>query len=1001
MKSFISNFKEDKMNYMEGVKRNCKSVVLTISLLLIPLCILAQSKKSNQYYQTGVELLEAEEVMEALAYFQKCDSLDKKKLKPTSPNYHRAELKIADCYEKIADYYDAAAKFAEAIQIQTVAAGMRKNILGDNHPDYASALSNLAWYYDESGSYKKAVSLQTKVVEILKNNYGDQHPDYADMLHDLAFYLFDLGNTNEAIRLCTIAMEIFKKQLGEQDPLYAASLSNLARYNHYIGNTPEAIRLGSIAVEIEKNTLGEESSDYLNSLNNLARYYSYVSNYTEAIKLTTIVAQIREKTVGKEHRDYTTALSNLAKYYACLGNYAEAIRLAKIVTENDKKTLGEDHPYYLISLDDLAWYYYCNGNNDEAIKLGKRASEAFKKVLGDQHRLYAESLEYLSYPYAGNGNYADAIRLATLSKEIREKVFGEGHPDHIWSLQNLANLKFINGDYDEATDYYKHCYTLLNSYVLKMFSSLTNSERTSFWLRNGNFCGTVLPYVAYKHNDTTLVSLAYDSQLFSKGLLLNADLEIQNLITQSGDTSFINRYYKIKLNREILDELYQMPLEERDMDADSLLKAIENEERQLVLSSKELGDYTKNLSVNWKDVQRNLKDNELAIEFTNFKDTAIGGQDVYIALVLKKGMDCPELVKLFGSDELWAINAKEYYTTPKLYNLVWRPLAQYLKGVKNVYMSPSGRFHAIGIEYLTDEKGKLFAEKYNTYRLSSTREPALQHAINPNRKASTYGGIKYDFSDDDWRSVKDVNDSIRSFRDMPLVSSKTSGRSSGMVSLDGTKIESNAVANLLRTANYEVSALSDVDATEESFKQFSGSGIKILHIGTHGFFERAGDLQNAGYKFFSSKQQSIEDRLLSCSGLLFAGANSALDPKRNGEIPEGVDDGILTAKEISRLDFKGLDLVVLSACQTGLGEITGEGVFGLQRGFKKAGAQTIVMSLWKVSDEATQMLMIEFFKRLTAGETKRAAFLAAQETVRQKYPNPIYWAAFVMVDGLD
>jgi CHAT domain-containing protein len=139
---------------------------------------------------------------------------------------------------------------------------------------------------------------------------------------------------------------------------------------------------------------------------------------------------------------------------------------------------------------------------------------------------------------------------------------------------------------------------------------------------------------------------------------------------------------------------------------------------------------------------------------------------------------------------------------------------------------------------------------------------------------------------------------------------------------------------------------------------------------------------------------------MSCSGLLFAGANSALSPRRNAEIPEGADDGILTAKEISRLDFQGLDMVILSACQTGLGAITGEGVFGLQRGFKKAGAQTIIMSLWSVADESTELLMTEFFKNLTAGQSKRAAFLTAVQTVREKYPNPLYWAAFVMVDAI-
>ena len=134
--------------------------------------------------------------------------------------------------------------------------------------------------------------------------------------------------------------------------------------------------------------------------------------------------------------------------------------------------------------------------------------------------------------------------------------------------------------------------------------------------------------------------------------------------------------------------------------------------------------------------------------------------------------------------------------------------------------------------------------------------------------------------------------------------------------------------------------------------------------------------------------------------MLLAGANSALDPEKRKQIPDGVEDGILTAKEISRLDFKGLDLVVLSACETGLGKITGDGVFGLQRGFKKAGAQTIVMSLWKVADDATQLLMTEFFKNLTSGKSKRESFISAQNTVKEKYPDPMYWAAFIMVDDI-
>ena len=184
----------------------------------------------------------------------------------------------------------------------------------------------------------------------------------------------------------------------------------------------------------------------------------------------------------------------------------------------------------------------------------------------------------------------------------------------------------------------------------------------------------------------------------------------------------------------------------------------------------------------------------------------------------------------------------------------------------------------------------------------------------------------------------------------------------------------------VKTTLYEGS-----QANEESFKALSGSDITALHIATHGFF-------------LPTDEKLPGDQALIQSGLLLSGANFAW---QNQPIPEGIEDGILTAKEISFMDLRKTDLVVLSACQTALGEITGEGVFGLQRGFKKAGARTIIMSLWPVDDNATLLMMTEFYTNLTNGMTKREAFLAAQNKVKttEGFGNSRYWAAFIMLDG--
>jgi CHAT domain-containing protein len=263
-----------------------------------------------------------------------------------------------------------------------------------------------------------------------------------------------------------------------------------------------------------------------------------------------------------------------------------------------------------------------------------------------------------------------------------------------------------------------------------------------------------------------------------------------------------------------------------------------------------------------------------------------------------------------------------------------------------------------------------------------------------------YGGIIYDFSKGDWQDLKDYKDEIEAeFRDIPDFEDEGAQRA-GITFLKGAKVEAEEVTDILRDGSYLVSDGSDIYATEESFKKLSGTGVKLMHIATHGFYEPANKAKSFSDFLTTGNQNNKEDLSLSRSGLFLAGAASALDPIKRKDIPDGVEDGILTAKEISRLDFSGLDLVVLSACQTGLGEITDEGVFGLQRGFKKAGAQTIVMSLWKVDDAATKDLMTAFYKNMTSGMSKREAFVTALKELRKQYSDPQKWAAFIMVDAL-
>ena len=198
--------------------------------------------------------------------------------------------------------------------------------------------------------------------------------------------------------------------------------------------------------------------------------------------------------------------------------------------------------------------------------------------------------------------------------------------------------------------------------------------------------------------------------------------------------------------------------------------------------------------------------------------------------------------------------------------------------------------------------------------------------------------------------------------------------------------------------------ITDITGTEESFKSLAGSPIDIIHLATHGFFWSEEDANKRSYVTFLNPnnrgQQSEEDYALTRSGLFFSGANIGLQGEA---LPDDVEDGVLTALELSNMNLGRVDMVVMSACESGLGETSGEGVFGLQRGFKLAGANTLLMSLWKVDDTATHKLMTEFYRNYLSGKSKQESLTLAQQFLRNdpEYSDPEYWAAFILLDGLN
>ncbi len=976
------------------------------------------------------KLFDRGQYTEAVACYKDALYIQKVLLDTDDEDYVQTLQNVFLCYLQSGDYNVAISYGKEVLFLQ-------EDLRGIYNEEYLLTSICMANCYAKLGKYNDAIAYETESLNICKKIYGMENPTFAELLNNLALLHSVSGDYHEALQLGTEALNICEKVYGKEGPNYAAALSNLALYNSNTGNYNEAIRLNTESLNLREKVVGKADSDYAQTLNNLAWNYSALGNYREGIRLGTEALAIREKVFGKENPAYAESLNNLASYHASSGNYSEALRLCTEAMNIRETTLGKGHIAYAESLNNIAYLHSLLGHYTEAIRFGTEALNIYKRVLGSWNSSYATTLSNLALYNANSGNYAEAIRLGKEALNTYTTVLGEDNQEYVQALWNLSAYNKFANNLTEANRYYIEYLSVAKNLISKNFADLSGFEKALYWSKYEFGFLQYATALAYQTPSNQLTDAAYSGLLFAKGLLLNAEIELRKILSEKNDEEAARIYDELSANRRILKKTFEQPVSERTVSTDSLNTVVNNLERQLISISKDYGDYTKNLRIERKDVQAKLSKEDIAIEFATFHDN---DTTFYCAYLLKKEYEAPKMSVCLKTTK--QINTKEAYSNTKLSEALWGSLADDLVGVKNIYFGPADELYNIAIESLPDweNPSQLVSDRWNFYRLSSTRELAVTKGRNRIKQSVVYGGLTYDTDtasmNRDRLKYPHVSRAVNAY--MPLVSDSLNLRA-GVNELPGTKVEANAIDRKLKAVNINDIILTDTIGTETSFKALSGQKKNLLHIATHGFYWTETEAKMVNNLSFLSAinddKRYKEDKALTRSGLLFAGANNALKGK---PLPEGVDDGILTAQEIAKLDLRGLDLVVLSACKTGLGEITGDGVFGLQRGFKKAGAQSILMSLWKVDDDATQMLMTQFYTNLTGGMSKRQALLEAQRYVREfeteiasndssnltplqqrqqqksdaqnsatpmqklrPYADPKYWAAFILLDAVE
>ena len=893
--------------------------------------------------------------------------------------------------------YYAAGRFQEAAPIFKDVYEADVAQYGSNDIRIVNSMSFLAEVYMQMGQYIDAQPLFEKGLAIRKAQYGEESVQYVVGLSPLASLYSQMGDYQRSEKMYRKSLEILDKTIGKNNRAYAIVLGNFATQYGKIGRYAEQEALLLEAIARSKKQNGESSTDLSLLYGSLAGNYQSVGRYAEAESLYLKATEMTKSLLGADHLQYAVEILNLANLYRRMGKEKESEALHLEALEIQKKQLGPNHIDYGKMLSSLAALYNSIGRYEEAGPLYKESLSITKEKLGTDHLDYAFALSSVSRYY----QTIDTLAEVTLgyyqeAGNIKKRVLGPQSPKYGSHLANQATFHYVNQSTDKALTLFAENLFIQQNHLENYFEQLGEAERDAFYKTVKDHFEQYADFAFREANDhPDLLSTVYNLQLRHKALLLNMSNKIKARILSSGDRKLIDLYDEVQQLKQVLGQAAALNdedlLRQRGIKRDSLKQLLESKDEQLTAVSAIYREENK-VPV-WQDVQAKLQKGEAAVEIVRFRvydyrKSKFTDQVKYAALIVTvKTKQHPTLV-LFEDGNFLEEKAILRYSKsiefklddPTSYEVFWKPLKPYLKKTKKVYFSPDGVFHSVNMKTLYNgEKGVFLRDEVNLELVTNSKDLlSVLEAPMKQKIALLVGNPAFGevVEEGATEQVADISDLLASIN-----------RGAGLVPLPGTEKEVKQIQQLLKDNNWRETTVIDTDATEDKLKNMLKPNI--LHIATHGFFQENAD-----------RNMPHQENPLFRSGLLLTGAAQTLQQGKGLSQRANTDqeDGVLTAFEALNLNIDNSNLVVLSACETGLGDIrNGEGVFGLQRAFKLAGARTILMSLWKVNDQTTQEFMVSFYEHWLGGMSKRQAFDQAQVQLRAKYDHPYYWGAFVLI----
>ncbi len=781
-----------------------------------------------------------------------------------------------------------------------------------------------------------------------------------------------MGRFTQALDYTTKALELRKAKFGEKNIGIASSLNNYGVLQYDLGLYNEAEKTFASATSIIEASAGKDVMQYAIVENNRAMLLQAIGRYEDADRILKDAIATTERLKDSKTNNSLKFLSNQALLLQQMGKYAEA----EAIYLGMEKRLGKTNPDLASMLNSQAALYMAMGKEEKVEDLLKRSASIYKSKFGEDNPSYAETINDLGNFYRYKGRYGEAEPLLDKALSIREKTLGINHPNYVQSQEDIAVLYWKKKELDKAYMTYRKVMDKSIDFINHYFPPMSESEKTKYWdVMSPRFQRFYNFAIEASASNPHVLQDLYDYQMATKALLLSSTNKIKKNILASGNQSLIKDYRAWLDQKETLARLYAYSkddLKEQKINLDSIERSTNAMEKKLSETSKEFLAGYSTQKVSYKQIKDLLGVNEAVVEIiriTQF-DQKFTPEAKYAALILTKEAELPTLAILDNGLQLDTRYAKFYRNAIQQrisddysYDQYWARIEPLVGSKKVIYLSPDGVYNQINLNTLKKGTGEYAISKYDFITLGNSKDLFLLKSRKKGtaaKKATLIGFPDY--------GSKEV------------------------AALPGTKIEIDGINKMLKTAGYTPAQFTQKTATEANLKSVKGN--TLLHIATHGYFLQ--DVEQSGSGFGVHMDNAADNPLLR-SGLLLAGAGKTVTGKAEPNLQSN-DNGILTAYEAMNLNLEGTELIVLSACETGLGEVkAGEGVYGLQRAFQVAGADALIMSLWKVDDAATQQLMTNFYSNWLKLGNKQKAFKQAQLQLMTKFKDPYYWGAFIMM----